>query len=46
MDEHVLLHTLRIELMNGKMLLYNIGAHQKEELENWLQTRTDDLMEF
>ena len=46
MDEHVLLHTLRIELMNGKVLLYNIDAHRREELENWLQTRTDDLMKF
>ena len=46
MDEHLLLHTLRIELMNGKVLLYNIDAYRKEELENWLQARTDDLMEF
>lgn len=46
MDEHVLLHTLRIELMNGKVLLYIIDAYRKEELENWLQARTDDLMEF
>ena len=45
-DEHLLLHTLRIELMNGKVLLYNIDAHRKEELENWLQTRTDDSIEF
>ena len=27
MDEHLLLHTLRIELMNGKVLAYNIDAH-------------------
>src|ERR1019366_6733122 len=46
MDEHVLLHTLRIELMNGKVLLYNIDGYRKEELENWLKARTDDLMEF
>ena len=45
MDEHLLLHTLRIELMNGKVLAYNIDAYRKEELENWLQARTDDLME-
>jgi hypothetical protein len=46
MDEHVLLHTLRIELMNEKVLAYNIDAYRKEELENWLQARTNDLMEF
>ncbi|MEO6733047.1 MAG: hypothetical protein ABIN01_17620 [Ferruginibacter sp.] len=46
MDEHLLLHTLRIELMNGKVLFYNIDAYRKEELEEWLQARTNDLMEF
>lgn len=46
MDEHLLLHTLRIELINGKVLLYNIDAHRKEELEDWLRTRTDDMVEF
>lgn len=44
-DEHLLFHTLRIELMNGKVLRYNIHAYQKEELENWLQARTNDLIE-
>ncbi len=33
MDEHLLLHTLLIELMNGKVLLYNIDAYRKEELK-------------
>ena len=46
MDEHVLIHTLRIELINGRVLRYNIDAYRKEEIENWLQARTDDLMEF
>ncbi len=46
MDEHVLEHTLRIELMNGKVLLYSLDAYRKEELEDWLQPRTNDLMEF
>ena len=46
MDEHLLLHTLRIELINGKMLLYSIDAYWKEALQNWLQAKTDDLMEF
>lgn len=45
-DEHMLVHTLRIELMNGKVLHYNIPAYQKEELENWLHARKNDLMEF
>ena len=46
MDEHVLVHTLRIELMNGRVLRYNIDAYRKEEIENWLQARSNDLMEF
>jgi hypothetical protein len=45
-EEHLLLHTLRIELMNGRVLLYRIDARIKQELEQWLQIRTDDLVEF
>ena len=46
MDEHVLVHTLRIELLNGRVLRYNVDAYRKEEIENWLQARSNDLMEF
>lgn len=34
MEHHVQVHTLRIELISGKVLLYSIDAHRKEELEN------------
>ena len=34
MDEHLLLHTLRIELMNGKVLLYNIDAIPERRTRN------------
>lgn len=46
LEHHIQIHTLRIELLNGKVLFYNIDAYRKEELENWLQERTNDLMEF
>ncbi|MBA2562130.1 MAG: hypothetical protein H0V14_04315 [Chitinophagaceae bacterium] len=45
-EHHIQLHTLRIELISGKVLLYNIDAHRKEDLEKWLLARTDDLMNF
>ena len=45
-EHHVQVHTLRIELISGKVLLYSIDAHRKEELEKWLLARTDDLMDF
>lgn len=44
-EHHVQLHTLRVELMNGKVLLYRIDADRKEALENWMNSSTDDLME-
>ncbi len=45
-EHHVQVHTLRIELISGKVLLYSIDANRKEELEKWLLARTDDLMDF
>lgn len=46
MEHHLQIHTLRIELINGRVLLYNIDATRKEELEDFLNHRTDDLLEF
>lgn len=46
LEHHVQVHTLRFEMIGGKVLLYTIDANAKEELENWLQHRTNDLAEF
>ncbi len=45
-EHHLQLHTLRIELLNGIVLLYSIDAPRKEELEAFLNDRSDDLAEF
>lgn len=46
LDHHVKLHTLRIELIDGKVLLYGIDPTVKDNLENWLKNNLDDFMEM
>ena len=33
LEHHIKVHTLRIELMDGRILLYKISADVKEDLE-------------
>lgn len=44
LDHHIKLHTLRIELIDGKTLLYRISATVKEELANWMDNSVGELM--
>jgi len=45
LEHHIKVHTLRIELMDGKILLYKISADVKEDLEKWLTVKVSDLIE-
>ncbi len=45
-EHHIKLHTLRIELIDSKALLYDITVTVKESLERWLNNRVDDSIEF
>ncbi|MEO6000799.1 MAG: hypothetical protein ABIN89_28380 [Chitinophagaceae bacterium] len=44
LEHHIKVHTLRIELMDGKILLYKISADVKEDLEKWLTVNVSDLI--
>lgn len=44
-EQSIQVHTLRVELIDGKALLYKINARVKEELEKWLLDLADDHME-
>ncbi|MCX6249827.1 MAG: hypothetical protein NTX61_03650 [Bacteroidetes bacterium] len=41
LDKMIMIHTLRIDLMDGTFLSYNIDAYEKEDLEKYLEYRTD-----
>ena len=44
-DQTIQIHTLRIELIDEKILLYKISPQVKDELEKCLFNRADDMME-
>lgn len=44
-SEYNLKHTIRIELIRGEELLFNVDFETKEEFENFLAYHTDDLNE-
>lgn len=46
-EQHLQIHTIRIELKTGRVLIYRIDGRRKAELEEWMRSSSDpELVSF